>query len=336
MKIQPRNAFDIRTAFVHNDLDDVIIGDSPAAHSLRQMAALAATSDSPMLITGPYGSEKLCIARAIHSASNRARGPFVRINCGAGMNGSNFTDQCLESSHNGTLFLEDADEMSVDVQMLIWQLVSNHQPCKLPDQKAPPLNIRVIAASNQCLAAKVKNRHFRSDLHSRLSLMSLPVAPLRQRRVDVEAMINHFLLDHDPAQRFTIDWSARQELRAHSWPGNVRELRQLVARACFFHPGQNIGSRNIKGLLAASNQPRPAERLIPAKELPVPFGKNFNLKTHLRDEEARHVQSALIQANGIIQHAADMTGMKRTTFVEKMRKHGIERKRCRNQRAQTY
>jgi DNA-binding NtrC family response regulator len=329
MKIQHRNAFEIRTAFAHNDLDDVIIGDSQAAHSLRQMAELAATSDSPMLITGPYGSEKLCIARAIHSGSNRAKGQFLRINCGVGMSDPSFADQGLETSHNGTLFLEDADEMSVDVQMLIWQLISNHQPYKLPGQEAPPLNIRVIAATNQCLAAKVKEGLFRSDLYSRLSLMSLPIGPLQQRRVDVEAMINHFLLAHDPAKRFTIDWAARQVLRGHSWPGNVRELRQLVARACIFHPGQNIGSRGMKGLLAMGNPPLPSVKVLPAKELPFPFGANFNLKTYLRDEEARYVQSALAQANGIIQHAADMMGMKRTTFVEKMRKHGIERKRFR-------
>jgi sigma-54 dependent transcriptional regulator, flagellar regulatory protein len=245
------------------------------------------------------------------------------------MNDTSFADQGLEASHNGTLFLEDADEMSVDVQMLIWQLISKHQPCKLLDQKASPLNIRVIAATNQCLAARVKEGHFRTDLYSRLSLMSLPIAPLRQRRVDVEAMIDHFLSAHDPAQRFTIDWSARQVLRAHNWQGNVRELRQLVTRACIFHPGQNIGSRGMRRLLAMGNLPHTAERSPPAKDLPVPFGEDFNLKTYLCEEEARHVQSALEQANGVIQHAADMTGMKRTTFVEKMRKHGIERKRFR-------
>ncbi len=325
MKIQTRDTYETRLAASGQQSDNAIIGDSPSAHALRQMAALAATSDCPMLITGPYGSEKPSVARIIHNASNRSAGPFLRINCGVGVR----ADQAIETAHNGVLFLDDADEMSVDVQMLIWQLISNHKPGQLPDTKAPPLNIRVIAASNQCLATKVKEGLFRSDLYDQLSLMTLPIAPLRQRRVDVEALIDHFLLAHEPAKRFTIDWSARQELRAHNWPGNVRELHNFIARACLFHPGQNIGSQRIRSLLAIGQSKYSSGTDIAKTTLPHNFGLHFNLKSYLRDEEARYVQSALEQANGIIQHAAEMTGMKRTTFVEKMRKHGIERRRFR-------
>ncbi len=336
MIIQPREAFDTRPFAMHVDnvdniIGDSIIGDSAAAHALRQMIVLAAGSENPVLITGPYGSEKICIARAIHSASRRSAGPFIRINCGDAVRGPSMADQGLETAHNGTLFLDDADEMSVDVQLLIWQLISGNQPAPSPGKQPPPLNIRVIAASGQCLKTRAKEGHFRSDLSQRLARMTLPVTPLRGRRVDVEAMIDHFLLAYNPTQRFSIDWSARQELRAHHWPGNVRELRNLVARASLFHPGQNIGSRRMRALLAMGHTTHPVAAPETRKDMPSPFGPHFNLKSYLNGEEARYIHSALEQANGIVQHAAEMTGMKRTTFLEKMRKHGIKRRRFRPQ-----
>jgi sigma-54 dependent transcriptional regulator, flagellar regulatory protein len=330
MKIQHRGTFRTQPVALQREDGYRVIGDSPAAQALRQMVVLAAKSDGPVLITGPFGSEHSCLARAIHAASNRSSGPFVRINCGTSVRGSNMAEHRLETSHNGTLFLENANEMSVDVQLLVWQLVSGQPSQHIPSQQPPPLNIRVIAASNQCLTTKVNEGLFRSDLMQRLGRMTLPVAPLRGRRVDVEAMIDDYLLNYDPTQRFTIDWGARQELRAHHWPGNERELRSLVARACLFHPGQNIGSHRMRSLLAMGHNARSVAAKEVSQDTPSPIGPNFNLKSYLNSEEERYIHSALEQANGVIQHAAYMTGMKRTTFLEKMRKHGIERRRFRS------
>lgn len=327
--------------------NDVIIGDSVAAQSLRQMAALAAGSDSPILITGPRGCGKETAARAIHASSARRNGPFIKVNCGAksfenilardfqaSVDTPPRPDGALENAHLGTLYLSDIDEMCVDVQLLIWRLLSLQPTKRAPEPFGPALDIRVIAATSQSVAHKVSEGTFRQDLYYRLASLTLPVPPLRQRREDIAILIDYFQREQSPGQRFTIDWAAQQALCGHSWPANIRELRHLVARTCAFHPGQIIGSHRMRSLLAmGQTAARKADRGGRANG-PVfgndgPIAGGFSLKAHLADEELRYLQSALEQAKGIVQHAADITGMKRTTFLEKMRRHGMERRQYR-------
>jgi sigma-54 specific flagellar transcriptional regulator A len=325
--------------------NDIIIGNSVAAHSLRQMAALAAGSDSPILITGPRGCGKETAARAIHAASARRNGPFIKVNCAA-QSSENFLtrdfqasqdtqskpDGGLENAHLGTLYLSDIDEMCVDVQFLTWRLLALQPTNRAPEPFGPALDIRVLAATSQSIARKVSEGTFRQDLYYRLSSLTLPVPPLRQRREDIAILIDYFVLEHAPDRRFTTDWAAQQALCVHSWPGNIRELRNLVARTCAFHPGQIVGAHQMRSLLAMG-QARKAESTKPTvgkvlgEDSPIAGG--FSLKMHLADEELRYLQSALEQAKGIVQHAADITGMKRTTFLEKMRRHAMERRQYR-------
>ncbi len=327
--------------------NDVIIGNSVAAHSLRQMAALAAGSDSPVLITGPRGCGKETAARAIHAASARRNGPFVKINCGAqsfeNIPARDFpasrdtrpkSDAALENAHLGTLYLADIEEMCVDVQLLVWRLLTLRSTNRAPEPFGPALDIRVIAATSQSIAYKVSEGTFRQDLYYRLASLTLPVPPLRQRREDIAILIDHFQLDQAHDRRFTIDWAAQQALCGYSWPGNIRELRHLVARTCVFHPGQNIGAHRMRSLLSMGQAATgkvgravPPQNAVSGKDGPIAGG--FCLKTHLADEELRYLQSALEQTKGIVQHAADITGMKRTTFLEKMRRHGMERRQYR-------
>ena len=327
--------------------NDVIIGNSVAAHSLRQMAALAAGSDSPILITGPRGCGKETAARAIHASSARRNGPFIKVNCGAqsfenlltrDIQASQDTppkpDGGLENAHLGTLYLSDIDEMCVDVQFLIWRLLTLQPTKRAPEPFGPALDIRVLAATSQSIARKVSEGTFRQDLYYRLASLTLPVPPLRQRRDDIAILIDYFLLEQAPEQRFTTDWAAQQALSVHSWPGNIGELRNLVARTCVFHPGQIIGAHQMRSLLSmGQTATRKANRTGPqgnkVLSLDGPIAGGFNLKTHLADEEFRYLQSALEQAKGIVQHAADITGMNRTTFLEKMRRHGMERRQYR-------
>jgi two-component system nitrogen regulation response regulator NtrX len=242
--------------------NNAIIGDSVAAHALRQMVALAAGSDSPILITGPRGCGKETAARAIHASSARRNGPFVKINCSArsirripartfptSQNTRPKPDGDLENAHLGTLYLSNIDEICGDVQLLIWRLLTVQPTKRAPEPFGPALDIRVIAATSQSIASKVSEGTFRQDLYYRLASLTLPVPPLRQRREDIAMLIDYFLLEQAPDKRFTADWAAQQSLRAHSWPGNIRELRNLVARTCIFHPGQVIGAHRMRSLL---------------------------------------------------------------------------------------
>jgi sigma-54 dependent transcriptional regulator, flagellar regulatory protein len=312
-----------------------ITGDSDAAHALRQMAALGASCDVPLLISGPYDSGKEHVARYIHAESGRRHRPFFKLNCGqdnlSSKVGSDHAQNAsdgggsIESIEGGTLFLSNADEMSIDVQTLVFQLIEQRSMPAENSHIRQPLNIRIIAASSHCLASMVSAGTFRQDLYDRLKTLSLPVPPLRQRREDIVPLMQKMLLDRDVGERFNIDWAAGQALRSHNWPGNSRELNNLVAHGCIIYAGQTIGERQIDSLLTIG-QPARAGHIKQVAELRAsrPLNNGFNLKSHLEAEELQFLTTALRQVNGVVQHAADLTGLKRTTFIEKMRKHGID------------
>jgi sigma-54 dependent transcriptional regulator, flagellar regulatory protein len=340
MKLETHERFSIAHTAAADDDRDVIVGNSTAAHSLRQMAALAAGSSGPLLITGPNGSGKECVARAIHAASPRRSGPFVKIRCGLQemprANTTNFSDDPysiagLETAHGGTLFLDDAEEMSIDVQTLVAHLIGEQAAPSLLAPMPAPLDVRVVASTSQCLATMVTDGNFKQDLYYSLSSLTLPVPPLRQRREDLDVLIDYFLEKKHPAQHFSLNWAAMQVLRMHHWPGNVRELRNLVARACLFHCGQTIGAKRVNALLAMGQPLRAGPETVRNWNTPIhradAFKPGFNLKTYLEEEEKRFLQTALDRANGVVQHAADLSGIKRTTFIEKMRRLGIERRK---------
>lgn len=324
---------------------NVIIGDSTAAHDLRQMVALAAGSDGPLLLTGPAGCGKKVAARAIYAASPQRNHPLITVNIaalaktnatemlfgiGAGRRSGAHPPSLYERAQGGILLFEEIADLSLECQALLQQLLNG---AKIPGM--PPAlkhgstehaaTVRIIAASSQCLASKIGEVRFRQDLYYQLSRLSIHVPPLRQRREDIPALIDYFLMEHPAAQRFTMNGAALQMLEAYPWPGNIHELRNLVARACLFHPGRLLGARRMTALLHMGQPLRSRARRPGKGDNLVGIGPGFNLKAYLDDEELRFIQSALQQAGGVVQHAADLSGLKRTTFIEKMKRHGIDR-----------
>jgi DNA-binding NtrC family response regulator len=322
----------------------VITGNSAVAHSLRQMTRLAAESDSPILVTGPRGSGKEWVARSIHANSARCFGPFVKVDCAAQndiLAGSNHPEtrqlifpQCgssIESADKGVLYLKDVDAASCDVQFLLWQLFAEIQTKSQHPFAQTGLDIKIIAGSSDCMLTSVRAGAFRQDLYQQLSLLTLPITPLRQRRDDIGPLIDDMQSEHDPAIRFTIEFDALAELQAHNWFGNMRELSALVSRACALYPGKNLGQFHIRSLLNMGNgiglnAIGLRKSMTESIEACAPTGQEFSLREYLADEEISFLCAALHQARGNVQWAADITGMKRTTFAEKMRRHKIERK----------
>ncbi len=198
-----------------------ITGDSDAAHALRQMAALAANCDMPLLISGPHGSGKEHVARYIHAESERRHRPFLKLSCGSDSAQHDGGGDSIETAEGGTLYLSDADEMSIDVQTLIFQLIEQRTMPPANAGSRKPLNIRVIASSSRCLASMVSDGTFRQDLYYRLNMLALPVPPLRQRREDIAMLMQQFLRERHVSARFNINWAASQTLRTHNWPGNI-------------------------------------------------------------------------------------------------------------------
>jgi sigma-54 dependent transcriptional regulator, flagellar regulatory protein len=326
-------------ADIERPSENIIIGDSIAAHSLRQMAALAAASDGPVLLTGPSGSGKTVTARAVHAASAQRNRPFVTVNCSTlssddavlsvfGINAAYVYNPLNNGSMfaqaaGGTLYLDEIADLPADAQAILEKLIEGADIPGMQKRRNQKDYVRIIASTSQCLASLIGEDMFRQDLFYSLSLLTIPVPPLRQRRDDIAGLIDYFLMDRPSADHFTLERAAQQILEAHYWPGNIRELRNLVARSCLFYPGGPISASRMAALLNMGQPSRHAAVTIEQKSNSVAIEPGFNLKAYLDDEEMRYIQTALTQSKGIVQHAADLSGIKRTTFIEKMKRHGI-------------
>jgi transcriptional regulator with PAS, ATPase and Fis domain len=240
---------------------------------LLAMAERAAGSPAKVLITGESGVGKDVVARHIHSHSSRRLAPFVAVNC-AGV-----TETLLESelfghvkgsftgahrdkrgklqlAHRGTLFLDEAGEMSLRMQSLLLRFLENGEIQSVgADHTQARVDVRVVAATNRNLDELVAAGQFREDLLYRLRVIHLHVPPLRERPEDVEALMTHFLAVAERELRFTDE--ARRLLLDYRWPGNVRELRNVVEQLVWLSAGGVVGIehlpaavRNQSGLLA--------------------------------------------------------------------------------------
>jgi two-component system response regulator AtoC len=204
-----------------------------------------------VLVTGESGTGKELVARAIHTRSTRKAAPFVAINCGAipenlleselfGHKRGAFTDASsdrrglFEEAHGGTLFLDEIGELPLNLQVKLLRVVQDESIRRLGDSKDIEVNVRLIAATHRDLAADVKAGRFREDLFYRINVLLIHIPPLRNRREDVNLLIDHFILRNNArlgTRSRGVSIEARKLLLEYGWPGNVRELENTVERA---------------------------------------------------------------------------------------------------------
>jgi len=204
-----------------------------------------------VLVTGESGTGKELVARAIHTRSSRAAAPFVAINCGAipenlleselfGHKRGAFTDASsdrrglFEEAHGGTLFLDEIGELPLNLQVKLLRVVQEESIRRLGDSKDIEVNVRLIAATHRDLTADVKAGRFREDLFYRINVLLIHIPPLRNRREDVNLLIDHFILRNNArlgTRSRGVSTEARKLLLEYAWPGNVRELENTVERA---------------------------------------------------------------------------------------------------------
>jgi len=261
-----------------------LIGSSAAIRSIEEEVDCASRSNAKVLITGESGVGKEVVARMIHQKSSRSRSPLVTINC-AGVPDSlleselfghvrgSFTDAhrdkkgWLEQAHAGTIFMDEIGEMSLRMQALLLRFLENGEIQRVgSDRTQSIVDVRVIAATNRNLLARVAEKSFREDLYYRLNVIHVPIPPLRERREDIPYLFEHFVRSYSRKHRLPEPVAPDEvltRLMAYDWPGNVRELKNAAERMVIRSTGtigladlpKEISGRRIETPASAAERP---------------------------------------------------------------------------------
>ena len=311
-------------------LDTAIVGRSPKMLEVYRAVARVAPSNASVLIVGASGTGKELVARAIHAHSPRAKMPFIPVNCGAlsetlleselfGYEKGAFTGASadhaglFESAHGGTLFLDEIAETKPGFQVNLLRAVQDQQVRRVGSSKYVPVDVRILAASNKDVDALIEAGSLREDLYYRLSVVTIQLPALAERREDIPLLVQHFLKMANARNKrdIRITSPAVQRLGSMSWPGNVRELENFIERLTIFCASGEIGVGDIE---------REASTKHPVSATVVPS----NGAATLQDMERQHILRVLQEAKGNKSRAARALGIERKTLYEKARRMGID------------
>lgn len=312
-----------------------IVSVSPQMQLVKHLAQEVATTDATVLITGESGTGKELFAHAIHAASQRAKGPFVALNCAGipehlleselfGYQRGAFTDAKqskpgrFQMAEGGTLFLDEIGEMSLSAQAKLLRVLQDHLVDPLGDTRSIKVNIRVIAATNEDLPAQIKAGRFRLDLFYRLNVYQLRIPPLRERPDDIEPILLSFLeyaRKNHGCRIHRIDSEALSLLQRHDWPGNVRELHNVVEGLTITCKSDTIRPEHLPQTVcpatgAISNASAEKTSLLA-------FGLSF------QEMEKKMLEEALRKAAGNVSEASRLLKMTRNTLRYRMAKYHI-------------
>jgi two-component system response regulator HydG len=308
-----------------------IVGKSQPMKDLVSMLERIAPSDVPILIEGESGTGKDLLARAGHALSSRAAGPYVALNMSAipenlaeselfGHEKGAFTgaDQprpgFFAEAEGGTLFLDELGLLPPALQPKLLRVLQDGEFIPVGSRKPRKANVRVIAATNEDLQKRVKEGRFREDLWFRLRVVPLRLPPLRERREDIPLLVEHLVQKHalrlsrPPLQP---DAEAMRAILDHPWPGNIRELEHAIERGLLLARGEAIALGDL-----------PPELAAPAAEGGAAGSEGRYRKA--RDAwEKRFLEDVLREAGGQVTKAAELAGLHRSTFYEKLARYGL-------------
>ncbi|MBT3065856.1 sigma-54 dependent transcriptional regulator [Rhodoferax sp. U11-2br] len=296
-----------------------LIGNAVSMQKLRTLISGLADSAADVLIQGETGTGKELVARCLHEASSRRKGNFVAINCGGlpetlfeseifGHEAGAYTGASkrrigkIEYANGGTLFLDEIETMPVPMQIKLLRVLQERTLERLGSNTPIPIDCRIVAATKEDLRALSDQGRFRADLYYRLSVATVPLPPLRERREDIPLLFQHFLLQ--AAARHgrpvpTDDAARTGQLVAYHWPGNVRELR-------------NVADRCVLGIESGA----------------PPFGNEGDERVRPLFETVNAFERALIadamrRHHGSLARSAEALGLAKTTLHDKIRKYGL-------------
>ena len=312
-----------------------MIGKSQAMRKVFALTLRIAASDSTVLITGESGTGKELIARTIHERSGRAQQPFVAVNCGAipedllenelfGHVRGAFTGAQQSRSgrfvtaKGGTIFLDEIGETTLRLQAKLLRVLQEREFNPLGSDVPIRTNARFVAATNRDLREAIPAGEFREDLYYRLAILSLELPPLRTRREDIPPLVEHFLEHLSGDNRRTIDEAAMKRLEAYDWPGNVREMQNLIERLVTLTDHDEIC---VDDLAASGAWTGPTLRAQALNEFALP-ADGINIDKCIQHFQHDMMVQALERTHGNKTAAASLLGLNRTTFIERLRRHG--------------
>lgn len=316
---------------------DAIIGHDPKLIELLDLIAKIKDTDLPVLIEGESGTGKELVARALHLTSKRKAYPLITINCGAipenlmeseffGYEKGAFTGAVsnkkgkFEAAGKGTIFLDEIDELSLDLQVKLLRVIQWGEFTSVGGVKAQKTEARIIAASNQNLKMLVTAGKLRHDLFYRLNVLRIDVPSLRERKKDISVLCKHFLAVHSPKLGFSdvsISNEALQKITKYNFPGNIRELENIIMRAILLANGEIIQSHHLPDEIRSHHENKPVSKNI----LDLPFAK---AKTKvIREFEAKYLSRQLEKHHGVVLRAAKSAGMYEANFRRKMKTYGF-------------
>ena len=330
-----------------------IVGQSDWAQSISSSIERVAQHDSTILITGPSGTGKELIARAIHAHSPRANQPFIPVDC-AVATGSLWSSQlfghvkgaftgasyqslgCFRAADGGTIFFDEIGELDQHLQAQLLRVLQERTVVPVGTHRDYPVDIRVIAATNRDLSSRVKTESFRYDLYYRLKVISLNTLPLTERIDDIPVLARYFLAMIAvklglPQKR--LSRGALEKLRQYSWPGNVRELQNVLENAVVFAEDEVIdadlllfedGNASAAGVAPSAPSPAAIESKVDQTVARTPSNENLRQRWEtLAEHEAAYIQQTLERTHYNQTEAARLLGINRHLLGRKLKKYGL-------------
>ncbi|MFV0443978.1 MAG: sigma-54-dependent transcriptional regulator [Planctomycetaceae bacterium] len=314
-----------------------VIGNSPAMHRVIEQLKNLATTDTTVLILGESGTGKELVARSLHQNSSRKNKPFVPLNISAlpesileselfGHEQGAFTGAAtkrigrIEHANGGTLFLDEVGEMPMETQVRLLRVLEDRKITRLGSNDEKPINVRLLAATNADLKAMVDVGTFRRDLYYRISVVSITLPPLRERRGDIPLLVEHFLKEFQERQGRTVSGvsgRARQALTAYDWPGNIRQLRNVI---------EGMLALDTDGVLDVDDLP---EEIAPLGAAAVPgvisttAGADGLIGRPMEEVEAFYIARALELTEGKREEAAKLLGIGERTLYRKIKEYDL-------------
>ncbi len=306
-----------------------IIGESPAMKEVYRMVKRVSDATSNVLITGPSGTGKELVARAIHSNGPRSSKPFIALNCGAipkdlveselfGHRKGSFTgaisdkDGVFVAANEGTVFLDEIGEIPLNQQVNLLRVIQEREVKPIGSNKMVSFDTRILAATNKNLEKEVEQGNFREDLYYRLNVVEIPLPTLQERKEDIPLLAQHFLQKYSkelnrPVQGITGD--AMGALISFDWKGQVRELENIIERSVLLGEGEFITLDDLPQSIRETEG--------------VANYDSDSLEDAVQTFEKHHIMSMLKRTDGNKAEAARLLGIDPSTLYRKMERYGI-------------